>query len=311
VLDLLTRVLALHWRRTGAAIRELDVQGSRIWFAEFAPAPPAPRPSAPPRDGRRARGPCAGRPLPSVVLIHGLGAVGASFFPVIGALRRGYRVIVPDLPGYGWSRPPPGRAFLAFSELLDTAQGFVERVAPHGAYLAGNSMGGWIAAKIAIRRPELARGLALINPGGPALRAEDWADFARVISAEDAGAVNQLVARLFHRPPLAARFLARDLRRMMQAPSVTQLFGTLRAEDFVTEEELRRIDCPAVLIWGEDDRLIPAGCREFFRENLPRVRYEPVPDCGHCPQLECPRRTAELLLRLPRMRRRARAPEAA
>jgi pimeloyl-ACP methyl ester carboxylesterase len=312
VLELLTHLLALEWRRTGAALREVDVGGSRVWYAEFSPLT-APRSSEPPfarlpwrrASQERARG---RRVPPTLVLLHGLGATGAAFYPIIGALRQAYRVVVPDLPGCGWSRPPAGREFLTFAELLDVAEGFVERVSPGGAYLAGNSMGGWIAAKVAARRPELARGIALMNPGGPALNAEDWVEFAATLAAEDAHAVERLVSRLFHRPPFGMRFVASDIRRMLRAPSVLQLVGSLQAEDFLSEEELAAVDCPSVLIWGENDRLIPDGCRAFFLEKLPRVRYEPVPDCGHCPQLECPRKTAEILLRLPRMRRRARRP---
>jgi pimeloyl-ACP methyl ester carboxylesterase len=287
------------------------VAGSRIWYADFAPlAPQAPRPSflrlpwsGP--DGPRATN---RKPPPALVLLHGLGATATSFHLVIDRLRRAYRVIVPDLPGYGWSRPPKGRAYLTFGELLDTTEAFLARVVPEGAYLAGNSMGGWIAAKLAARRPDLARGIALLNPGGPALNAEDWADFGQLIVGEGSDAISQLVNRLFHRPPFGTRFVARDIRRLLRAPPVLQLFTTLRIEDFLTEEELAQVDCPSVLIWGENDRLIPDRCRAFFLEKLPRVRYEPMPDCGHCPQLECPRKTAEILLKLPRMRRRRPAP---
>jgi pimeloyl-ACP methyl ester carboxylesterase len=284
-----------------------------MWYAEFAPNDPPPEPQPPPyrrlpwRRGQRTAA-SGRRAAPPIVLLHGLGASAASFHPVIPLLREEYRVIVPDLPGCGWSEPPRGREFLRFSELVDAAEAFVERLAPGGAYLAGNSMGGWIAAKLAARRPDLTRGIALLNPGGPALRAEDWIDFGRILAGDDVDAVQQLLARVFHRPPFAARFVSRDIRRMMRAPSVLQLVTTLESEDFLSEEELGRIECPSVLIWGENDRFIPDGCRSFFLENLPRVRYEPVPDCGHCPQLECPRRTAEVLLALPRMRRPRRLP---
>lgn len=307
VLEILQRLLALEWRRTGAALREARLPGGTVWYADFAPltAPRAPDPpfARLPWRRRAAEEATRRRPPPTLVLLHGLGASGASFYPVIGPLRGVYRVVVPDLPGHGWSRPPRGRTFLPFAELLEVAEAFVELVAPEGAYLAGNSMGGWIAAKLAARRPELARGIALINPGGPALRAEDWVDFGRIVAAEDPDVVSQLVARVFHRPPFAARFVARDIRRLLHAPSVRDLVTTLQPEDFVSEEELRRVECPSVLIWGENDRFIPEACRSFFLEKLPRVRYEPVPDCGHCPQLECPRRTAEILLRLPQLRR--------
>jgi len=62
-----------------------------------------------------------------------------------------------------------------------------------------------------------------------------------------------------------------------------------------------------VLVWGEKDRFIPDGCRAFYLKRLKGVRYEPVPDCGHCPQIECPDRTAEILLKLPGIERGGRA----
>lgn len=304
MVEMLQHLVNLEWRRRGARIRQLPIAGSSVWYAEFEPTGAVAGSTLHP--GRPGGGPQAGhaRP-PTVVLFHGLGASSTSFYPVIPDLRRMYRVVVPDLPGYGLSRPPRGREFLPFTELVDVAERFVARVAPRGAYLAGNSMGGWIAAKIAARRPGLVRGMALLNPGGPALRAEDWVDFARIILAEERGVMNEWLRRMFHRPPLFVRLFLRDFKRIMRGPSVAQLMTSLRAEDFLSEEEVRLVRCPAVLVWGERDRLLPEGCRTFYLKRLKGVRYEPIPDCGHCPQVECPSRTAEILLDLPRARRRA------
>jgi pimeloyl-ACP methyl ester carboxylesterase len=298
MLELVQRLLWFEWRRRGARMHQVLVSGSRVWYAEFLPRPrdlEAMRAAAA-REGAPVRLPV--KP-PTLVLLHGLGASSASFYPTIPFLRRGYRLVVPDLPGYGWSRPPPGREYLSFPELVDVAERLVARVAPRGAYLAGNSMGGWIAAKLAARRPDLVHALALINPGGPALRAEDWVDFLRVLMAEERGAMEEWLRRMFHRPPLTMRLLARDIRRLMHRPPVAQLMATLTAEDFLSAEELARVKSPAILVWGEKDRFIPDGCRAFYLKRLKGVRYEPVPDCGHCPQLECPHRTAEILLTLP------------
>ncbi len=90
-------------------------------------------------------------------------------------------------------------------------------MAPRGAFVAGNSMGGWMAAKLAARRRELVRGLALLNPGGPALNAEDWSPFVALVAGEPAE-MRQYFSRVFHRPPLGAQLLTRDFRRILRAP---------------------------------------------------------------------------------------------
>jgi pimeloyl-ACP methyl ester carboxylesterase len=295
MLELLQRLLSLDWRRHGAALREVGVARSRMWFAEFAPRPA--RPAAGPR--RAGASPARDtRAAPTMVLVHGLGASSTSFYPLIPRLWHHFRVVVPDLPGYGWSRPPRGRDWLLFPELVDAAERFVEKVAPQGAILVGNSMGGWITAKLAARRPDLALGLGLLNPGGPALRAEDWTDFARVLYAEDAARMGEYFSRLFHSPPLGLRLFTRDFQRILRGPSVAALVASLSEDDFLAGEELERVRCPSTLVWGESDRLLPAGCRDFYLEHLREVRYEGIPACGHCPQLECPKRTAELLREL-------------
>jgi pimeloyl-ACP methyl ester carboxylesterase len=297
MLELLQRLLNLDWRRHGAAMRELTLARSRVWYADFAPRPERPARGAleaVPRASTRTGGRRKARP-PTFVLIHGLGASATAFYPLVPRLRRRFRVVVPDLPGHGSSRPPRGRDFLLFPELVDVTERFVQKVAPGGAYLVGNSMGGWIAAKLASRRPDLALGLGLLNPGGPALTAEDWVDFARILYAEDRAMMGEYFSRLFHSPPLAVRLFTRDFHRIMRGPAVAALVASLAEEDFVAIHELERIRCPSVLIWGESDRLIPRGCRDFYLSHLPGLRYHSLPGCGHCPQLELPRKTAEIL----------------
>src|SRR5690349_2503110 len=97
MLDLLQWVISVEWRRCGAAIREIPIAGSRVWYAEFPPLP------ADRRALRKAAGAEAGGRLevPTLVLFHGLGASSVSYHAVIPFLRRAYRVIVPDLPGSG------------------------------------------------------------------------------------------------------------------------------------------------------------------------------------------------------------------
>ena len=148
MLELLQRAVTLEWRLRGAVIREIPIAGSRVWYAEFQPCP-SDRRALRKAAGGEARGRLE---VPTLVLFHGLGASSTSYHAVIPHLRRAYRVVVPDLPGCGLSKPPRGRQFLSFQELVEVAEKFVARVAPRGAYVAGNSMGGWIATKLAAPR---------------------------------------------------------------------------------------------------------------------------------------------------------------
>ena len=207
-----------------------------------------------------------------------------AYHQIIPFLRSSYRLIVPDLPGNGLSPPPAGREFLRFPELVDVVEALTAKVAPGGALVAGHSVGGWIAVKLAARCPDLIRGIALISPSGPALTIEEWSDFFRVVSMlqEDAAAANglvrhlmrralkaadgsnsldELMRRTFHKPPAMLRLVVRDLCRIMRGPAVVQLLANLKPEDYVSEQEARRVRCPAILVWGERDRLIPEGCR--------------------------------------------------
>jgi pimeloyl-ACP methyl ester carboxylesterase len=111
--------------------------------------------------------------------------------------------------------------------------------------------------------------------------------------------MREYFGRLFHSPPLVIHLLTRDFHRIMHGAAVSSLVASLGEEDFLAAEELARVRCPSLLVWGESDRLIPAGCRDFYLAHLPGVRYEPLARCGHCPQLEAPRRTAALLCELP------------
>lgn len=283
-LDFLNRIVRLDLRRHGAAICEVEVEGSSIWYADL----PSRKPGA-----------------PTMVLIHGLGGSATSFYPVIPRLRSGYRVVLPDLPGHGFSRPPRGETHLPFHRIVETCDRLLARVAPEGAFVAGNSLGGWITMRLALRRPDLVKGAAFLNAAGPALQAEDWADLSRVLYAEERNAMDEWFGRIFHRPPWVTRFFAEDFRSIFRGHAVRKLMENLRAEDFVDEDEVKRIACPTMLVWGKNDRLLSSKARDWYATHVPGIRVAELDECGHCPQLEKPRHTAGLLLELKDMMRPA------
>src|SRR5258708_26788707 len=100
--------------------------------------------------------------MPPVVLLHGLGATGASFLPMMWDLSRDHHVFVPDLPGFGESEKPLRRLRPAF--FARWLVGFLDAVAIDRALVPGNSMGGRVALEAGLRTPARLLAPALRRP---------------------------------------------------------------------------------------------------------------------------------------------------
>ena len=87
-----------------------------------------------------------------------------------------------------------------------------------------------------------------------------------------------------------------EVLRAMDSKAVAGFLGGLGEEDFLRPAELHGLQLPVRLIWGESDRLLPAGTLDFFRQNLPAHRFIPLARAGHLPHLEAPLRLARAVL---------------
>ncbi|MEQ9257532.1 MAG: alpha/beta hydrolase [Roseovarius sp.] len=230
---------------------------------------------------------------PVAVCVHGLTTPSFVWGPVAEVLgRMGYRVLVYDLYGRGYSDRPKGAQdsdfFCAQLEELLADQGVEGRFA-----LFGYSMGGAISTAFAARHPERVQQLVLLAPAG---------------LGHDLGPIAEMAVKydLFGRWMTYA-FYPKSLRRATEsergAPSAipnvvdlqiaeTRLKGftpavlaSLRGMlDKALEEEHRAIAAeglPVLAIWGEDDEVIPLSCKEQLAEWNPEARQEVVPGAGH------------------------------
>ncbi|MGO8907532.1 MAG: alpha/beta fold hydrolase [Solirubrobacteraceae bacterium] len=210
-----------------------------------------------------------------------------------------FRSISLDWPGHGES--PPGRSAASAMSFADVAEELVSRLVPEGAVLVGNSVGGFSAARMALRRPELIRGLVLVDSGGfigrpphvrafCALMARPW--FLRRIYPS--------FATRYMRPRTAADLRARDVgvattRRDPGLRAVSELWRSFASPEHDLRRDASSITAPTLLIWGRRDPVIPLRVGRRLATTIPGAELV-VLDTGHVPHTTEPEQFAAHLV---------------
>jgi pimeloyl-ACP methyl ester carboxylesterase len=229
------------------------------------------------------QGPAGGEP---VVLVHGLGGSAEDWRNLSPYLARtGYRVYMPDLPGYGRSERPPSFSYSVRDEAA-IVLGFMDAVGLKQVDLGGWSMGGWIVQLVAGEAPGRVRRLMLFDSAG--LHVEpDWD--TRLFTPTSADQLNQLDALLMPHPPAVPGFVARDILRasaerawLMQRAMASMLTGR-----DATDQLLPQLKMPVLVAWGAQDSIIPLTQGETMHRLIPQSELDVFPGCGHLAPLEC------------------------
>jgi 3-oxoadipate enol-lactonase len=224
-------------------------------------------------------------------LLHSLLSDRASFDRVAPELAKSFRVIVPELPGFG-------RSQAAGDGLADVADRMAEAVSDasggQAGIVLGNGYGGFVALQMAIRHPGIASrfvladcGAAFSEPGREAFRNMAAASRARGLAAISDVAMRRLFAPEFQarHPDLMADRRAAFLKTNEDVfrAACAQLAGLdLRGE-------LHRVKAPALVVVGEQDEATPPPMSHELAAGLPDARLRIIPGCAHVPQLQAPR----------------------
>jgi len=241
-----------------------------------------------------------GEPL---VLLHGFNADAYHFCRVGRHLSAHFRIIAPDLPGFGETTTGDGVSY-RIQDIADQVLEFLDDLGVHTIYLGGNSMGGYIAAAMARRAPDRVRGLWLLAPGGlhsapiaPVL-AEVAEDRHNPLVIRNVSDFRRLTGYCFVRPPWipgpVVRFLAaRTARHSVRAQ---RIFDAMRFDSTPLEEIADGLEVPTLIIWGHSDQVLSAEGGHLLTKLMPDAEFIGLPDIGHLPMLEAPRRSAETWL---------------
>ena len=224
---------------------------------------------------------------PPLVFLHGF--LGETrWLPFHQRLAERFDVIAPAHPGFAGTE---GLAEIDTMEdvvfhYLDVLDGlWLART-----HLVGVSLGGWIAAEIAVRYPERVERLVLADAFGLALDEHPVPDFLAKLA--NPAALRQLV---FADPkgPMADVVLplkAPDPERAAEMAQAAEATARLASSPFMHDPKLarrlRRITCPTLVVWGDRDPLLPLAYAEAWRDGLPDAELRVLQNCGHLPHFE-------------------------
>lgn len=243
------------------------------------------------------------RQAPPLLLIHGSGASGASWGPVVGALAGHHHVIRVDLPGCGQS--PPGPSY-DVPEQAGRVAALLDDLGLRHVTLVGHSSGGYVATALAEQRPDLVGSLALISTG-PSLDALlPQPLILRALLAPPLGPllwpvrtdamIRKGISATTARPVDIPGDVVADLRNITYRTfrKVLRRNGAYVAERSVPER-LADLDVPVLVIFGAaDPRWEPSSAHQY--DVVPNARVEQLPGVGHLPMFEAPEPTSQLLL---------------
>lgn len=214
-------------------------------------------------------------------------------------LPSSFRSIAPDWPGHGES--PAGKEPASAMGFADAAEELVSLLAPEGAIVLGNSVGGFAAARLAIRRPELVRGLVLVDSGGFLPRSPGVRIFCALMARPRfLRAIYPRFANRYMRPQGEADIQVRDVgvattRQDPGLAAVSGLWRSFSSPEHDLRKEAASIEAPTLVVWGKRDPVIPLKAGRTIAATIPDAQLELL-DTGHAPQVSDPDGFAALFL---------------
>jgi len=264
------------------------------------------------------------RPGPTLVLIHGLFDNKATWRDLCAHLQDHCRLVVPDLIGFGHSSKPllsryPVSQRYSPSMQVDLLGGFITGLNLDDLILGGSSLGGGLVLQLYLTRPDLAakiRGLVLIDAAaypqelpGHVRELGGWLGslmnnplcrFLAFRLGFVTWAVRRTFRHVFHHASKIPADLVDEAVSVLKTRDVFRSYqvsarNVLPPDHEALVERFSEVDCPTLILWGREDRIVPPLFALRFKEDIPHADVHVFDQCGHAPHLEYPEATAALI----------------
>ena len=232
----------------------------------------------------------AGQGRPVLVLHHETGTLDR--LPFYDALAERYDVLVPHHPGYQRSERPDWMR--SVRDIAIVYRGLLSELGIKNAALVGLGFGGWIAAEMAIMAPADVSKLVLVGamglkpPQGDILdlAITGYMDYARA-GFHDQAAFD----KVYTAEPPVDQLEMWDICREMSFRIAWKPYMYSQTMPHL----LNSVKAPALVVWGDDDKVVPQSAGKAYAEKLPNAKLEIVKSCGHCVDMEQPAALAKLV----------------
>ncbi len=228
----------------------------------------------------------------TLILIHGFGANKDNWTRVSKYLTPHFRVVAPDLVGFGESARPEGAGY-TITEQMERVKAFADKLNLKSFHLGGSSMGGNISAAFAATYPDYIKSLWLIAPGG-VYSAEPSEMYGLLkkgenpLIAKDRAGYNGVLDFVFYKKPyipgpVVDAFAAEAVRNK---PINDIVFSAIHDKPLATDVVLTGCRIPALVVWGKNDRVLHFSGAEILGRNMKNAEVILMDETGHLPMIE-------------------------
>lgn len=232
-----------------------------------------------------------------LLLLHGIGASAERWLRVVPLLNRNFRIIIPDIVGFGYSDKPTVEYTMNY--FVEFLRDFLKSIRIQRIHIIGSSFGGLLAAEFAMEFESIVKKMILVSPAGTMQTSTKTLDeyilAALYPTMENA---RRAFSDMAYDPRVVTDDIVKDFVNRMKLPNskyafMSTLLGIRNTQDL--ENRLTKIILPTLLIWGREDKMIPS----VHAEDYLRIRNSKlimIPNSGHTPYTETPSVFAKIAL---------------